>query len=994
LLISRAWASVPDKFPAFLLAVTMIGASAAPGQATDLRNVLTGYALTSWGQKDGLPAGPAYALAQDADGYLWVGTEAGPYRFDGVRFTAGSTLGPALPARGVRALRVDAHGAIWIGFADPGGVSRLFRGQTQNFGPDQGLPASPVSMLVEDAHGGLWAGTGAGLFYFKNDRWEKYPTDRGLPEESVFTGTLLQRRGQMIVGNAVGLFRYRDDDQRFERIEVTSDIPRSIAEDPLGTLLVTDQVAGFRRAGTRQLPLGQEERGRGRQMLRDRRGNLWVGTAGQGLWRVRFDEQGRVLFTERATALTGMLSDGVLALLEDREGNIWAGTTDGINRLTPHKVTQITNIGLVAGVEATPDGGIWVGTVDEVMRFSGATTRAPNTRLSLNGSRLRSLHADPNGLVWVGTNHGLARLVDGRLVPVPVRRSQDVPRQIETITSDGHDGVWISDVERGLLRFSGGRLRSVSLPDSLARGRVVATYTDSTGRAWFAFADGQIASSDGDSVQVIGPADGVDGGVYQAIYEDRFHAIWLGGTTGLTRYSGGQFVTLHRGNGFPVSNLTAIVEDETGVLWIGSGIGIVQMDREEFDRAAASPSYQVQYRLYDRSDGLAGLPFVYSTNRRAIRARDGRLWFVTGRGLTVLDPRDLRTDDAAGPVHIEGAVADDVRFTTDSGIALPARTTRLEIAYTALSFASPLKQNFRYQLEGFDAGWIEAGNRRQAFYTNLPPRKYRFRVMSSNADGEWSGDGAVWEFSIQPTFYQTAWFMVACIAGGVLAVGGAWRLHVGQVRRRFALLIGERARLSREIHDTLLQSLVGVALQFDAMANDPDPSAERQRSRFVRMRKQVEEYIREARQSIWDLRSPKLEGQDLVTALREAGERATSSSGIGFSLTVNGLPRRYPMRAEEQILRIGQEAVVNAVRHAQAEQVAVELDFDDARLTLRVSDDGKGFDPAIVTGNGNGHYGLTSMRERAENAGGRLTVDSAIGRGTRIEATVPAAAHA
>jgi signal transduction histidine kinase len=237
--------------------------------------------------------------------------------------------------------------------------------------------------------------------------------------------------------------------------------------------------------------------------------------------------------------------------------------------------------------------------------------------------------------------------------------------------------------------------------------------------------------------------------------------------------------------------------------------------------------------------------------------------------------------------------------------------------------------------------------------------------------------------------------MAACIAAAVLLVGGAWRLHVGQVRHHFALLIGERARLSREIHDTLLQSLVGVALQFDAMANEVgEADSDRPKERFVKMRRQVEEYIREARQSIWDLRSPKLQGQDLTAALREAGERAADGNGVGFTLSVKGESRRFPARTEEQVLRIGQEAVVNAVRHGAPQHVAVELDYEDARLTLRVSDDGRGFDAVAQAANGNGHYGLTSMRERAEVVGGTLTVQSRVGQGTRIEATVPALPNA
>jgi len=979
---------------ALFLSVLLACLAIDHARATDLRNVLTGYTVTSWSQKDGLPAGIVYALAQDNDGYLWVATNDGPYRFDGARFSSWSELSDeALPSKAARALQIDRDGALWVGYGGDGGVSRLRDGRAQNFGQAEGLPTAAVSSLVEDANGLLWAGTGVGLFYFRDGRWQKYPSDRGLPDQSVFTATFLDRRHQMYVGNAVGFYRYRDIDQRFERVETTTDITRAIEEDPLGNLLVTDEVVGFRRVGPRQAALNQE-RGRGRQLLRDRRGNLWVGTSGQGLWRVRFDAEGRVSFTERATALSGLLADGIVALLEDREGNIWSGTIEGLNRLTPHKVAQVTEIGLVAGVEPGPDDAILVGTVDELLRFENSSTRRSQERIPMLGARLRSLHTDEKGTTWVGTTQGLSRLVRGQLLPVSVARVEDMPRQVDTITSDGHGGVWLFDIERGLLQYDGARFRAVSLPTSSVRARVVATYTDSTGRAWFAFSDGQVAMSEGQRIRVVGPAEGVDGGVYQAIYEDSQHAIWLGGTAGLTRYADQRFATIRQGNGFPVNNLTAIVEDDASYLWMGSGVGILRIHRDECDRASTDPSYQVQYRLYDRSDGLAGLPFVYSTNRRAIRARDGGLWFVTARGLTVIDPGDLRTEDAAQPARIEGIYADGVRMppaaAVNGPVRLPAGTSRVEIQFTALNLTSPLKQQFRYRLEGFDADWISAGTRRQAFYTNLPPRDYRFRVMSGGLDGSWKGPGEVWAFAIERMFYQTRWFMVLSVGLLAAGVGIAWHFHVSQVRKQFALLIGERARLSREIHDTLLQSLVGVALQIDAMANEPASTTDHNKERFVRMRKQVEEYIREARQSIWDLRSPKLQTQDLAAALREAGERATSQAGVGFSLSVSGAPRRLPARVEEQVLRIGQEAVVNAVRHARAERVSIELAYDSSRLVLRVNDNGQGFEPTqAISQNGNGHYGLTSMRERAEQVGGRLQVTSAPGRGTHIEASIP-----
>ena len=388
---------------------------------------------------------------------------------------------------------------------------------------------------------------------------------------------------------------------------------------------------------------------------------------------------------------------------------------------------------------------------------------------------------------------------------------------------------------------------------------------------------------------------------------------------------------------------------------------------------------------------MAGLPFVYSANRRAARGKDGRLWFVTSSGLTLIEPRGLPPIAERAPAHIEALVADGTRHVTDGGtVALSPGTTRLEFEFTAINLTSPMKQRFRYRLEGFDADWIDAGSRRQALYTNLPPRGYRFHVQTADAAARWTEAGETVDLSIPPHIYQTGWFAVAMVIGAALVVGGSWRLHVRQVRRQFALLIGERARLSRELHDTLLQGLVGIALKFDALANDPQvTSTDSQRREFVWMRRRVEDYIREARQSIADLRSPRREVHDLAAALREAGEREVSGRPIEVSFQLSGTPREYPAGLEDQMLKIGREAIVNAARHAQADRIAIELDSSDTALTLRVTDNGTGFDLAHSSENGASHYGLTGMRERAEDIGARFSIESREGQGTRVEAIVP-----
>jgi signal transduction histidine kinase/ligand-binding sensor domain-containing protein len=963
---------------------------AAPARPADLKGVLTGYSNISWLQKDGLPAGFVYTFAQAADGYLWLGTTAGLYRFDGARFIPWDRIGmAALPPSSVRALHAGRDGSIWVGFGETGGVARITNGRARVFGEGDGLPAAAVNSLTEDQTGTVWAGTSAGLFRFASGAWEKWDAAHGGVDEPV-SASLLLRDGILTIATSKAVLRLDARSQRFVPIAAVTEPPRSMTEASNGTLLVNDEFTGFRIVGS-QLPLSFE-RARGWRLLGDSRGNVWIGTSGQGLLRLRFDAQSRVILTERTTVLTGLLSDGVTSLFEDRDGNIWVGSPEGITRLTPHKARQITNIGLAAGIGSTSSGTVWVGTADALLEFPSADAPEPKAHPLPQGARLRVLHVDQDDVLWVGSDAGLSQYVNGGFKPLAVTTPGDMPRRVDAITADGKGGLWIADADRGFLRWSSGQITRVALPDVPSSVTVVSTFTDSTDRAWFGLSDGRVAFTTDDGLRTVGEEESVDAGVYQAIFEDSQHAIWLAGTSGLTRYANGRFSTVHSSATFPLSNLTAIAEDDSAHLWIGSQTGIVQILRAECEQAVMQANHRVQFRAFDRSDGLAGLPLIYnSTNRRAARDPDGRLWFVTSRGLTLMDPRGLPPIAEHSPARIEGVIADGRRRTvSEPELRLPAGTTSLEFEYTAINLTTPMKQRFRYKLDEVDRDWVDAGGRRQAFYTNLAPRSYRFHVQTSDADSQWTDAGDMIALSIAPHFYQTAWFGGLVLVAVGVGIGLSWHLHLRRVREQFALLIGERARLSRELHDTLLQNLVGIALQFDALANDPHfTSSDSQRREFVRMRRRVESYIREARQSIADLRSPRVETQDLATALREAGEREVDGRAIALSFTQHGSPRAFGARLEEQVLKIGREAIVNAARHAQADRISVELESSDSSLTLRVRDNGTGFDPGTVGSDGASHYGLTGMRERAEDIGGHLSIESVEGRGTCVEARVP-----
>jgi signal transduction histidine kinase len=363
------------------------------------------------------------------------------------------------------------------------------------------------------------------------------------------------------------------------------------------------------------------------------------------------------------------------------------------------------------------------------------------------------------------------------------------------------------------------------------------------------------------------------------------------------------------------------------------------------------------------------------------------MWFVTSRGISVADPRRLSALRPAPLVAIDQVRADDVAV---YGSELRPGTSKLEIDYTAPELTSPLKTRFRYRLEGFDADWIDAGTRREALYTNLAPRDYHFRVAVSQDDGRWSETEATWAFTLAPRFYQTWWFYLVASLAAVAITWASWQVRVRQLRRQFALVLGERVRLSRELHDTLLQSLVGVALEFDAVSKSLEGSPAAARDRVIKIREQVEEYIREARRSIWSLRSPALDTGDLIDALEDSAARAVAGRPMAFTFDQTGERRRLPSNVEHQLLRIGQEALLNAARHSGATAITMRLAYEPDSVALTVSDNGRGFDPERHAERTTDHYGLTTMHERAQQVGGRLAIVSAPSTGTTVTAAVPA----
>jgi signal transduction histidine kinase len=509
--------------------------------------------------------------------------------------------------------------------------------------------------------------------------------------------------------------------------------------------------------------------------------------------------------------------------------------------------------------------------------------------------------------------------------------------------------------------------------------------TTAAGVLWAGTTDGHLIAIEPDGrTRDYKASDGLNGGVVRAWHLDDDGSLWLAGVGGLTLFKDGVFYTSRHTHGNALELLTAIIGDADGRIWIAMRSGLLRVMPSDLREHMQVPVRQVPLAFLNKGDGLAGNPRWYG-HRGAILDEHERLWFVTSRGLSIVDPRAI---GAPTPVEarVDSVVVDGQVVTQLADARLAPGTRRLDIQFAALALTTPANLRFRYRLDGFDRDWVDAGAQRSALYTNLEPGPYTFHVMATNTDGTWPEHAASWTFAAEPMFYQTVWFRVVCLSTVVGLLAITWRLHLRRVRAEMAILLAERARVAREIHDTLLQGLFGVALRCDAIAAEVHANAPQVSSQLLDMRRGVEQYVREARQSILGLRSPVLQDLGLATALKTTGEQLAAGSHVRFEFASAGRCRASDAYTEEQLLRIGQEAIVNAVRHAHATAVRAELRYRADDIVLVVADDGKGLSVDSIQGDG---LGLASMRDRARATGGRVEINSQAGHGTRIEVTVP-----
>lgn len=964
----------------WLAAGVLLVLTGGPAAALDPDKALSQYGLESWGAKQGLVNGGILSIAQSSDGYLWLGTRRGLVRFNGVEFklfdrrASGGLIGlnvhqieplegggvlfcseggaglvvyrdgrfsayldAELPSRDIRAFEVARNGVTWIGSISSG-LFRVERGRVRAFTAKEGA-ADQIKAILEARDGAIWVGTyGHGILEIRGDRIMRHGRPEGLPSVDV----------------------------------------RAILEDADGTLWFSSLGGLVARKGGRFTIYNERDglpHNRMFPLWRDRDGNLWIGTEGRGLVRRaggRFATLG---------PQDGLVSSEIRSLCEDREGNLWFGSADGnLFRLKEERFTAVTQKeGLtgnaVRAVAEDRQGRMWVGGTEGLDVLEGG--RATRVREAWAGGPVTSILHDRAGATWIGTmNHGLRRVQGGRMELL-------FPgRLITALLEDGEGVVW-AGMDPGLERYRDGRWTRAGVGTGLDRARITVLRQGAGGVVWVGENRGILHRLSGAGMVSYSLREQGCGSSITSLHVDGRGALWIGSAEGLCRFEGGRFQQYSEADGLVEDQVSSILEDDFANLWLAGyrGFSRVSMERLRSYRRGVSAPLEVWFVEHPNGD-LTSAGFQ---SRAAWRARDGRLWFASLYGVVGIDPGDSRAKSYPVPVILEEVLADRVPVAQDGVVKLAAGVRDLEFRFVGLSLGDPAGVRFKYRLDGLDPDWTQAGGRRLAVYHNVPAGDYRFQVTAANPDGVWNERPVSLAITKAPHLYETWWMRLALAAAAAGAAWLAYRRRMAGLRAKFAAVLEERNRIARELHDTVEQGLTGVMLQLDTVAAHWTTAPEAARRGLEMSRNMARHCASEARAAVRDLRTGSPEPEELEQTLRRMVRDFAGVNAPEIRVEVRGDSRGVRRDVAQALVRIAQEAVTNALKHARASRVELELRLEAEEARLWVRDDGVGFvEPTSGSSVASGHFGILGMRERANKLDGRLTIESTPGKGATV----------
>lgn len=991
------------------------------------------YRFDFWTADEGIPQNSVYSIIQTRDGYLWFTTLDGLARYDGVRFTVfnkGNTEG--INSNRFNLLFEDNEtGDLWAG-TEEGGLTRLHNGKFKTYTTADGLPGNWIVRIQKLHTGELLFTTKTGLVQFKDEKFTPFPlaanyANKFLPYVDSFgnlwyadnsaihqitgshrniyplpteylSGLTLQFyedfQGEMWVAARKSSF-YHLKDGIITEYGGKKGLPRSFLAASF-----KDQNGNFYFAGEAGIVrFAQNQYSFLSLKIKDREGNLWF--AGDRLFRLRGNQ------LNAYTTNDGLSSNYTSALLEDREGNLWIGTGDrGLNRLTKQTIITLSRKDGMSDDNIYPifedsKGRIWFGS-SRLMKYENGkfTNYSPETTL---GSKIfQSFYEDKEGRLWIGWMGGVGWLKNDKFTDftgkIYFRFSN-----LWVIYQDSEGNFWFG-TDSGLIKFKDNVSTVYTIKDGLPDNDVKVIHEDRAGNLWFGTAGG-IAVLKENKFTTYTTKDGLTSNFVRSMTEDADGTLWIGTyDRGLSRFKDGKFTNYTIANGLFNNGVFSILEDGRNNFWISSNRGIYRVSKRQLNDFADGKIRSITSVSYSKHDGMLNAECNGGRQPSAIKARDGRLWFPTQQGAAIINPETVPFNENPPPVVIEDIIID--RETIDwRSLALPVEVapdkTNVEIHYTGLSFVKPEHILFRYRLEGLDADWVEAGNRRAAYYAHLPPGEYTFRVIAANSDGIWNEHGATIRLRIIPPFYRTWWFIVLWIVGIIGLISFIYHRRISLLQKEKAAQESfsrrlmqsqehERERIAAELHDGLSQSLVIIKNRAMLSLTDRE-NVERAFEQLEEISEAASEAMLEAKEIIYDLRPIQLDRFGLTKAVKAMIKKVSEAHDINFITDIDLVDGLLAKEAESSFYRILQESVNNVVRHSGATQAKVSVKKQSGFIKMTVKDNGKGFLPELSKGdeNYNGGFGLIGIVERARLLKGEAEIQSELGKGTSIKISVP-----
>jgi ligand-binding sensor domain-containing protein/signal transduction histidine kinase len=1003
-----------------MLLILLLLAGQHNARGLDRTRSLDHFGRRVWQTDEGLPQNTVSDILQSADGYIWIGTGGGLARFDGVHFRVfDRRTTPELHSNLITSLYEDSHGVIWIG--TPEGLTSFDGVRWSLFTVRDGLPSNQIFAVYEDHRGMVWILTANGIARYDNGRLSSITAQDGL-----LGGPIIavhdDNSGGVWIATENGLNKLTGSRNR----TLYKGAVTGMAKGPAGDIWITTQrglasvVNGVLKfvLHSPALPVSSID-----NLLVDHKGHIWLGSAtGLAVW------DGHVI--AKYTTQSGLPGNHIYKLFEDREGAMWVSTDGGLARIVNGQVDTLSkqangSTPLILTMFEDREGSLWLGTdAGGLIMLRDQNFTSYTSSDGLTNVNTKTVIEDSHHTVWVGTDGGgLSRFRNNKFksMGTPGGLSSDV---VSALADDSEGGLWIGTPD-GLNHLQDGHVSLINFADGLPDDYVRSLLQDADKSLWIGTGHGLCRWKDG-KLRIYTEEDGLSSNFIGAMTKDGTGTLWIGTSNGLDRWKQGKFYQYTNSRGlanYPVTalyaeatgvlwigtkggglkrmingtvfsyesvesipeNIYGLVADQSGNLWIASDKGVYRANMKVLGAFADGHTAPVQIQRYGTADGMPTSECSSGGHPSVWRSDDGTLWFTTPRGITSIRPDHANYNRTKPPVVIEQVSVDDSSVPLSSPLVVAPGHARYEFRYAGLSFIAPQDVRYRYKLDGFDQSWTDAGARRRAYYTNLKPGNYRFRVIAANNDGVWNDTGTSFYFRIKPHFYQTLWFYCALFLLLGWLLYQLYHLRMKRVAMEFNAAFAERNRLAREIHDTLAQGFVAITLQLEVakrLFGDKDQSIKEHLDQTLAL---ANSSLSEARRSIWELRSQGSHSQDFPALLAGIVQQARMQSSAEITLKITGAYRTIQDHVGKELLKIAQEATLNAARHADARHVYVLLAYEETQLRITITDDGRGINESRKTlAELSGHFGLIGMKERAKLIGAMLLIESQADLGTTV----------